>query len=196
MLIRTTALFKIRRLSGYSRKLAPELKKQGNMRMGTLWNRLQTDRLEREIFNSCIVLKNLAIVHRNQPMSCDFMLEQLMECSRPLQTVYADILSAWRSGRGRESFDILYQRIPVKAARHFSFVLSRIDQVNPAELIGHMDAFEETFASERMTKGMQRAERRSLVTTMAAAATIFAILLNFTVVVVFMDTLQMLGQVF
>ena len=59
-----------------------------------------------------------------------------------------------------------------------------------------MTAFEETFSSERMTRGMRRAERKSLITTVVAAAAAFAVLLNFTVVVVFMDTLSMLGQVF
>ena len=60
----------------------------------------------------------------------------------------------------------------------------------------HMTAFEEALMGERMTKGMSKAERKSLVTTMAATATIFSILLNFTIVVVFMNTLQMIDQMF
>ena len=150
----------------------------------------------REIWNSCTVLKNLAIVHRGQPMSCDFILEQLMTCSRPLSNVYADILSAYRNGRGENAFDLLYEQVPVKAARYFSFILSRIDRIDPGELISHMIAFEETFAAERRTRGMRRAERRSLITTMAATATVFAVLLNFTVVVVLMDAMRLLGQAF
>ena len=83
--------------------------------------------MERELFNSCIVLKNLAMVHQDMPMSGDFILEQLMECSKSLKNVYAD---------------------------------------------------------------------KSLITTMAATATIFAMLLNFTIVVVFMDALKMVEQIF
>lgn len=196
MKMKTTAGFRARRLAGYGRRLGPEAGTKGRQGLQGIWNRLQGDRLEREIWNSCIVLKNLAMVHRGQPMSCDFILEQLMECSRPLSNVYADILSAYRNGRGESAFDLLYRQVPIKAARHFSFILSRIDRIDPVELISHMAAFEETFAAERMTRGMRRAERRSLITTMAATATVFAVLLNFTVVVVFMDAMRMLGQAF
>ncbi len=47
-----------------------------------------------------------------------------------------------------------------------------------------------------MTKGMKRAERKSLLTTLLATASVFTILLNFTIVVVFMDALTLLGQAF
>lgn len=196
MKMRTTLGFRARRLAGYGRRLKRETEGKNKKPLHGLWRRLQRDRLEREIWNSCIVLKNLAIVHRGQPMSCDFILEQLMTCSRPLSNVYADILSAYRNGRGENAFDLLYEQVPVKAARYFSFILSRIDRIDPGELISHMIAFEETFAAERMTRGMRRAERRSLITTMAATATVFAVLLNFTVVVVLMDAMRLLGQAF
>lgn len=196
MKMRTTLGFRARRLAGYGRRLKRETGGKNKKPFHGLWRRLQRDRLEREIWNSCIVLKNLAIVHRGQPMSCDFILEQLMTCSRPLSNVYADILSAYRNGRGENAFDLLYEQVPVKAARYFSFILSRIDRIDPGELISHMIAFEETFAAERMTRGMRRAERRSMITTMAATATVFAVLLNFTVVVVLMDAMRLLGQAF
>lgn len=196
MKIKTTPMFKVRRLASYTRRKAPLLKRRSKQRLLAKWRLFQGERMEREIFNSCIVLKNLAIVHRDMPMSADFILEQLMECSKALKNVYADILSAYRLGQGEEAFLLLAERVPLKTASNFAAVLSRIDKINPAELILHMTAFEETLMGERMTKGMSRAEKKSLITTLAATATIFAILLNFTIVVVFMNTLQMLGQIF
>lgn len=196
MKIRTTALFKARRLTAGAGKLLPEVSEKSRRKLMVHLRLLNSDRMEKEIFNSCIVLKNLAIVHRDLPMSADFILEQLMDSSRALHNIYADILSAYRNGKGEDSFAIFYEKIPLKSAKNFSFVLAKIDRINPAELITHMTAFEETFAAERMTRGMNRAERRSIITTMAATAAIFAILLNFVIVVVFMDTLRMLGQVF
>lgn len=139
MKMRTTLGFRARRLAGYGRRLKRETEGKNKKPFHGLWRRLQRDRLEREIWNSCIVLKNLAIVHRGQPMSCDFILEQLMTCSRPLSNVYADILSAYRNGRGENAFDLLYEQVPVKAARYFSFILSRIDRIDPGELINPYD---------------------------------------------------------
>mgnify|MGYP007094047850 FL=1 len=126
MKIRTTPSFKARRLAGYTKKLLPEVSEKGRKKVLTQWRNIGRDRLEREIFNSCIVLKNLAIVHRDMPMSADFILEQLMESSRALRNIYADILSAYRNGRGEASFQVLYQRIPIKAAKNFAFLLAKI----------------------------------------------------------------------
>ena len=196
MKIKTTPLFKARRLAAYTSKMLPELETKGKQQILARWRLFQSQKMEREIYSSCIVLKNLAMVHKDLPMSADFILEQLMECSGALQNTYADILSAYRLGQGEEAFRILTEQVPLKLAANFAAVLSKIDKINPAELIVHMTAFEEALMGERMTKGMSKAERKSLVTTMAATATIFSILLNFTIVVVFMNTLQMIDQMF
>lgn len=196
MKIRITSGFRLRRLADYTRIKGPKISAEGKQKLSDQWRMLNRDRLEKEIFNSCIVLKNLAIVHRNLPMSADFMLEQMQESANLLKHIYADILSAYRNGRESEAFSLLAERVPLKAAKNFSMILSKIDQINPAELIVQMTAFEETFSTERMTRGMKRTERRSLITTMAATVTVFAVLLNFTVVVVFMDTMRMLRQAF
>lgn len=97
MKIRTTPLFKVRRLASYTKRAVPVIKHRGRQQLLIRWNLINREKMEREIFNSCIVLKNLAAVHRNMPMSADFILEQLMECSRLLKTTYADILSAYLS---------------------------------------------------------------------------------------------------
>ena len=186
----------MRRLAAYTRRSVPQLKIEGRRRIQTGWRLLNGERMERELFNSCIVLKNLAMVHQDMPMSGDFILEQLMECSKALKNVYADILSAYRLGQGEDAFQLLTERVPIKAAANFAAILSKVDQINPVELKLHMTAFEETLTGERMTKGLSRTEKKSLLITMAATATIFAILLNFTIVVVFMDTLKMVEEVF
>ncbi len=196
MRTRTTSLFRLRRLAAYTRRSIPGIKKEGRRRIAAGWSLFNGERMERELFNSCIVLKNLAMVHQDMPMSGDFILEQLMECSKSLKNVYADILSAYRLGQGENAFLLLPARVPTKAAANFAAILSKVDKINPAELRLHMASFEETLTGERMTKGMSRTEKKSLITTMAATATIFAMLLNFTIVVVFMDALKMVEQIF
>lgn len=177
-----------RNLEFYTREVKTKVTNQ--------WIRFNSDNMEREIFNSCIILKNLAIVYQNRPMSGDFILEELMNNSKYLRNIYADILLDYRNGKGEKAFNDLHDRIPLKSAKRFAMILMKIDQINPLELVAYMTAFEETFAGERLTKGMKRAERKSLVTTMVATATVFTILLNFVIVMVFMDTLGMLRQIF
>ena len=57
-----------------------------------------------------------------------------------------------------------------------------------------MRSFEEAFAGERMTCSMRKADRKSVASALAATASVFAVLINFTVVVVFMDMFQALSS--
>ena len=196
MKIKTDMRFKIRRLAQHTRSLSmkelPIMKKW----WGKLRFLLQQDRLERELFHSCMTLKNLAIVYEKMPMSTDFILEHLMDSSQALRTAYADILTAYRNGFHEEAFQSLYHQIPIPTAEKFSRILRRLDYIPPAELVAQMNAFEETLAAERKTKAMAKAERKSLITTLASTTTIFVVLLNFVVVVVFLDTLNILQQIY
>lgn len=154
------------------------------------------DKMERELFHSCVLLKNLAIVYQELPMSTDFLLEQLMESGGCLRSIYADVLTLYRKGEFEAAFSVFQKRIPTKAAMDFARILSKLDQMHPADLVLQMSGFEETFSAERKTEAMARAERKSLITTLTSTATIFVVLLNFTVVVIFLDTLRVLGQLF
>ena len=157
---------------------------------------VKRDKMERELFHSCVMLKNMAIVHQELPMSTDFLLEQLMESGGCLRSVYADVLALYRKGELEQAFDLFPQSIHSREAIDFARILSKMDQIQPADLVSQMNGFEETFSAERKTKAMARAERKSLITTLTSTVTIFVILLNFTVVVIFLDTLRVLGQLF
>ena len=150
---------------------------------------------EQEIFSSCVLLKNLAIVRKNIPMSGDYMLEQLMENSYLLKPVYHEILFRLRSGAGSAAFDAMTEQIDTRSASAFAMILGKLEQINPAELVTAMESFEETFRGERVTRAMRRTNVKSLLTTVCAMTAIFAILMNFVVVVVFMDMFAMLGQI-
>ena len=198
MKIKTTIIFKLKRI-GRTGILRNEkfvsIKQSLKILISKKYIMLREDRLEKEIYSSCILLKNLAIVYKEMPMSLDFILEELKEGSRLLNETYSDILSAYRNGKGKEGLEIFCERVPTKAGKNFAKLLEKLDQINPAELTIYMEAFEETLRGERMTKGVKRSEKKSLLITAAATASIFAIMLNFTVVVVFMDTLRKLEEI-
>lgn len=156
-----------------------------------IWKKYQDHLLrkarEQEIFTSCMILKNLSIVQKDYPMSADFYLERLMEDSRYLRSIYGEMLLLWRSGMGEKAFSVLEERVQTKAAVNFSLILSKLDQVNPSELVSSMRSFEESFSEERVTRATRRAYIRSLIVTTASAASVFLILMNFIIVVIFLD---------
>ncbi len=152
--------------------------------------------LDRELFNSSIILKNLALVKRETPLSGDYMIESLMQNSSLLRNVYGEILIMYRNGRDEDAFKILAMSIGTKASNHFAIILARLDKMNPAELEEQMNIFQKSMMEERMTYSVKRVQRNSMILTTLSTVTVFLLLLNFVVVVVFMNTIESLNNLF
>ena len=138
---------------------------------------------ESELYDSCILLKNLALVYRQMPLSADMILELLMENSWKLKPVYREVLNLYRNGKRQEAFC-------------FSAILAKLDQINPAELLEQMKVFQNMMAEKRMTQAVRKAQKNSWLTTIWSTATLFALMINFVIVTVLLDTLQVLKNVF
>jgi hypothetical protein len=150
---------------------------------------------DREIFSSCLLLKNLAVMKQDVPVSADYMLEQLKDNSFLLKHVYEDMIRDYRNGDYENACLRLKTEVGSRAAALFSHILSKMDQVNPAELVSYMHSFEESFEEERMTQAMKSNERKSLICTAASMAAVLAVLMNFTAVAVFMNMHDMLQNI-
>jgi len=152
--------------------------------------------LERELFSSSVTLKNLSIVRRETPISADYIYERLAENGGRLRPVYSRMLALYRAGNDEEAFRIVASEIGTKAAKNFAYILSRLDKMNPAQLVLQMEMFQEAMTESAMTVSMKKAQRNSVIITACASMSIFALLINFTVVVVFMNTIEILNGVF
>ena len=152
--------------------------------------------LDGELYGSIITLKNLALVQKEKPLSADFIFEALLENSMTLRPAYEELITLYRGGRDEEAFRTFAERVGSRAGRSFASVLSKLDRINPSETVKQMEVLQNMMAEERMTAAVRNAQRNSVLVTAWASASIFALLINFAVVVVFMDTLGMLGHLF
>ena len=151
---------------------------------------------DKELFKSSVILKNRSRLRRQTPLSADYIYENLMENSDALRPMYGQMLTLYRSGKDEEAFKIPATLIGTKAAKNFGIILSKLDKLNPAELTDQMDIFQENMTQRRMTWAMKRVQRNSLIITSLSTISVFAILINFVVVVDFMDSLSMLNSMF
>lgn len=158
--------------------------------------KIKKQMLEQEIIQSIMILKNLSIVNRENPLSTDYILEELMDNSNLMKGVYSESLIHYRSGKDEEAFNLLYRRIPLKSMKMFAMILSKLDSINPDELVLHMEALENRIFEERTTEAMNHNMRKSLFTTVAATFSAFSVMMNFTVVVVFLGAMDMIEGVF
>lgn len=152
--------------------------------------------LDRELFSSNVILKNLSLVRHQTPLSADYIYENLMNNSMLLKPFYGEMLTLYRSGKDEEAFRVFTVEIGTKAARNFAMILSKVDKVNPSELVEQMEIFQQMMMESNTTAAMKRAQRNSLIITAVAACTVLVLLINFAVVVVFMDTINTLNNMF
>lgn len=158
--------------------------------------RLLGKHLNQELYESTLTLKNLAIVRKETPLSADYIFEALMENSNYLKPVYKEMINMYRSGRPSDAFIFFGEETGTRNGKNFASILEKIDKINPNELVGQIMVYQNMMAETHMTEQEKEAENRSLIVTIASTATIFALLINFTVVVVFLDTLSTLSNLF
>ena len=138
----------------------------------------------------------MAVVRKDYPVSLDYMIEELAKGSGKLKPVFQDTLSIYRSGRYEEAFSYFANTVSSQYAEGFASILSKMDKINPYELVTQLDVYISVIKEARITASMRQAERRSLIITGFAAASELLCLVNFCVVVVFLDMLARLKFIF
>ena len=145
---------------------------------------------EKDLYQAAILLKNLAIVRKDSPVSLDYILEELAKDSGTLKPVFQKTLSIYRGGRYDEAFKFFADSVRSRYGKNLAMILSKMDKINPYEIVTQIDVYIGIIREVRTTEAMKQAERRSLVITAFATASVFTLMINFCVVVVFLDTLN------
>ncbi len=138
----------------------------------------------------------MAIVRKDFPVSLDFMMEELAKGAVKLKPVFQEMLTIYRSGRYEEAFTYFRETVRSDYSGSFSSLLSKMDRINPYELVSQLDILISVIKEDRMTRSLKQAEKRSLIVTAFAAASELVCLVNFCVVAVFLDMLSKLRFIF
>lgn len=119
-----------------------------------------------------------------------------MENSKKLKPIYQDVLSMYRAGYEREAFDIFGTKVGGRGGKSFASMLYKLNKINPSELVVQMNVLEEYISEQKMTLAYRKAQRNSMITTLWATVGVFALIVNFVVVVVLLETMEMLRFIF
>ena len=150
-------------------------------------------KFDRGLYTCCVVLRNLAIVQKSAPLSADQILERIARCaSKELQPLFWSMLSMYRTGKADQAFRTFAASVGTPAGRASAGIFAKLDSINPAELLEQTTALIDAMREARVTAGHIRAQRSGVITMALATATIMTAMLDFLVVVVYMDLMQML----
>ena len=161
-----------------------------------LLTKSRTEKLDKELYSSCIVLKNLAIVQAEAPLSADVMLETLEKSSKLLKPIYSETISMYRTGRSGEAFKYFGDAVGTSMGKTFAGLLSKLDKINPEELKEQTLAIQEAMAEKRLTQGYKKAQSNGVITMVLSTVAVMAVMMDFLVVVIFMDLMQMMTSAF
>ena len=154
------------------------------------------EKYDRELYSSCIVLKNLSIVQSESPLSADVMFEKLETNAKVLKPIYAQMISMYRTGRSEDAFKYFADAVGTSMGRTFAGLLSKIDRINPNDLKEQAIAIQEAMSEKRLTDGYRRAQRNGVITMGLSTVAVMAVMMDFLVVVVFMDMMNLLTFAF
>ena len=157
---------------------------------------IRSRKYDLELYDSSLLLKNMALADREHSFSADYIYERLMEHSKKLKPVYSRMLNLYRAGRDQTAFQYFAEQCGSRTGRNFAMVLSKIDRISPDELVEQMEVFLEIMGQQRVTAEMNRVQRNSLITTMLASVSVFVMVLDFAAVIVFMHTLTLMENIF
>ncbi|GEM_PF-1087432 len=154
------------------------------------------EKLDVEIYNACVILKNLAIVQKDSPWGGEFMIRELSENSNPggLKPFLEDLLMGIRLGNDKEAFEKFENDIGTKAGREFAQILSKLDVLNPVESAEQIAMFQENLQEQKLTAEMRKAETRSNVVYTATTISILILIVNFGMIVIFMDAMSRMNN--
>jgi len=152
------------------------------------------DQIDKEIFETMTQLKNLCIAQAHMPLSGDYLIEQLLKFTKMTKPAYTKLLSLWRLGYEKEACKVFGDMLDTKMSRELSNVLVKLEVMNPAELSEHLELFQNHVREERMTLYLKKQEAISYVLYAPVIASAFMIMLNFMIIVIWMDTMSLIQK--
>ena len=145
-------------------------------------------KLDEEIYKALLQLKNLAIVQKEQPVSADFIIEQISRFTTVTKKIFLKTISMMREGRDEDAVEFFKSSTGTKLGNEFANMLAKLEKLNPAELEEQLVLLQSAFRNEKVTDKLRRQEMLSNILFIPIVAVSIVILLNFVIITVWLDS--------
>lgn len=152
------------------------------------------EKYDDEIYSACVLLKNMAVAQKDHPWGADFIFTQLLDSTKLLKPMIADMLLTYRLGNADEAFRQLAERIGTQRGREFVQILSKIDSLNPIENVEQLTIFQDNLQEQKLTEELKKAESRSNIVYATTTVTVLVLIVNFAMIVIFMDAMSQISN--
>lgn len=148
-----------------------------------------------ELYRALTQLKNLAIAQQHKPIGADFIIQQLMKFTKITKPTFAKMLSIWRLGQEEKACKFFAEEIGTKLSIELSNIFLKLDKINPYELTEQLTLYQTNVREERRTAKLKNNELISNLLFIPIVASALIILLNFVVIVVYIDQMNNISNI-
>lgn len=141
-----------------------------------------------EIYRAFSQLKNLSIISAHTNIGSDFIIQELMKMTKITKPIFATTLRLWRENERQDAMDYFAAALDTREGSELANIFLKLDDLGPDELREQIALCQNIFSEERRTNKEKRNENRSYVLYAFVITSIFIILFNFVVMIVYINT--------
>ena len=149
------------------------------------------NKIDRELFRIVIQLKNLSYLGQdNYGYSSDYIIEQLTEFAETTKPIFLRMLSIWQLGDREGASNYLAKKLNTKTGKDLASLFLKLDFLDIKELKEQINAYQATVKAENHTRAERRNQSRANILYGFAVLTASLIILNFIVIVLYIDVIK------
>ena len=152
--------------------------------------------MENEIYQSLILLKNMALLQKNAPKGGIYILEQLIPYTKLLSQPLQMMLHYMRLNRPEQALDAFCRLGDTKSAERFGRLLIRMDEIPPGDLQQTLELYRSNLREEALTREKQKNELQSDLVYIPVMGNVMLIFINFIYVAYYAQQRDMFQQLF
>lgn len=151
------------------------------------------NKLNREIYLSISQIKNIAITRKDSSISADFVLEQITHFTKKTKPIFNKMIALWSLDKREEACKYFELAIGTKEAEGLTNIFRKLDNLLPYELYNQIVLLQQTINKERETTKILANENKSNLIYFIVVITSFIIMVNFVVVVYYLESINQLN---
>lgn len=153
------------------------------------------EQIDREHLNAMTQLKNLCIAQEEKRVGADYLIEQLFKNSSVTKPAYTKLLRYWRMGQVRSGCEAFGHVLDTKISQELANIFEKLDDLDHQTLVDQIIVYQSFIREERMTRYQKRQEVLSYILYAPVVASAFMVILNFMVIVIWLDTMDMIQNI-
>lgn len=143
-----------------------------------------------EVYRAILQLKNMSKVQQNNPYGALFIFEQLRKFTKITRPIFNRMIALYSEDKRDQAYEYFQKAMGTREGEELGNILMKLDKLSPAELRTQLEMYQDSIKRERDTNRKKRNDNRSYAVYFMVVSSTILILINFVIVVFYLDTMK------